>query len=97
MEKILKTILWTVVVVVSIMLIGQFIIWILPFVVVIGLGIYLYGKYKIKKIQEEVAKNQSGFSSGNFTSNNYSSNTYKQTTNTEEKVEVVDVEYKDAD
>lgn len=87
MERILKTIFWTVIVLIAIVFIGQVLLWLLPFIIIAGAGIYFYGKYKLKKFTKEDSYNE----------------TYTRTTSNtigeddDEIVEVVDVEFKDAE
>lgn len=87
MEKTLKAILWTIVTFTIIVMVTKLFFWSLPFLLVGFLFIYLYGKYKIRKFVKEAE---------NYTTS-YSYNAEKVTKDDSEEVEIVDVEYKDAE
>lgn len=92
MGRMLKSILWTVVVFAVIFLIANVLFMILPVLLVVFAGIYLYGKFKTKF----------GGKKSNATSSNetYTTEAYaKETafTNEDDIVEVVDVDFEDVE
>lgn len=91
MEKMLKTVFWTIIILAAVVVIGQVLIWLLPFLIVAVIAIYLYGKYRLKKFTKDTNYSKT------YSSKTYTNQTVNNNDSDEEVVEVVDVDYKDVE
>ena len=84
----LKSILWTIVGVLIFIGIIRFFIYLLPFIIVIGLVSYIVFKGKMAFAKKKY---------NNETYNSYNQNVYKESSIDDNDGEIIDVDYKDVD
>ena len=86
--KDLKSILWTIVGILIFIGIIRFFIYLLPFIIVIGLVYYIIFKGKMAFAKKKY---------NNETYNSYNQNVYKESSIDDNYGEIIDVDYKDVD
>ena len=86
--KDLKSILWTIVGILIFIGIIRFFIYLLPFIIVIGLVYYIIFKGKMAFAKKKY---------NNETYNPYNQNVYKESSIDDNDGEIIDVDYKDVD
>lgn len=86
--KDLKSILWTIVGILIFIGIIRFFIYLLPFIIVIGLVYYIIFKGKMAFAKKKY---------NNETYNSYNQNVYKESSIDDSDGEIIDVDYKDVD
>jgi len=86
--KDLKSILWTIVGILIFIGIIRFFIYLLPFIIVIGLVYYIIFKGKMAFAKKKY---------NNETYNSYNQNVYKESSIDDNDGEIIDVDYKDVD
>ena len=78
-----KGILYTLLALFVVLFIVKALIWLLPIIIIVGVGIYFYGKYKLKKASREI-------------DNEIDNRKFKENNNNNFDVEnVIDVDFKD--
>lgn len=78
-----KGILYTLLALFVVLFIVKALIWLLPIIIIVGVGIYFYGKYKLKKASREI-------------DNEINNRKFKENNNNNFDVEnVIDVDFKD--